>query len=144
MKPFRTYLLSLCILLLSGYNQLSAHTGRISYASPVKQSDCVKLNSGQNSSALNANSAAFGTEKQNSGHHRLNFSLFERTEKEEEEYEEFISFRKYLGSGNYPGFIFSTQTVEHFFNASQKIVPLYRCSSNTTSCRYLIFEVFRI
>jgi len=147
MKPFRTYLLSLCILLLSGCNQLFAHAEGTSYSSKenVEGSDCSSVNTVLNASASNTRSASFSPEKQNAGHHRLNFSFFERTEKEEEEYEEFVSFRKYLGSGNYyPSFIFSTQTIEHFFKASQKIVPPYRYFSYTLSCRYLLFEVFRL
>lgn len=136
-KPLVKYLLSLCILLLGGYSQLSAFcpnkTSNCYYTiKNLKSSGRISLDALQNIDALFIKPTSFGTEKQTE---KSNESLFEI-----EEDDESFAFKRHV-----KGFIYSTSfvfslTQGNFFSNNKGILPFYKYSSY----RYLIFQAFRI
>jgi hypothetical protein len=136
------YFLSPCILLLSGHGVLHAHTNQ----------DCIYYPS-ITIKALERSAHAGFTIVQNS----LNPMIWSVSSgKETENYDpkdllvyddnddKSASFKKRLRSRNTSASILYAQTPGHFFIYSKKILPFNMKFSDTSSHRYLTFQVFRI
>ena len=142
-KTLIKYLLSLCILLLSGYGHLSAHAYKEStFYAPLKNlqgSAQVSFDFVKNDQTFIIGSSSSGTEKEN--------CIIEATdikENEEEEYE-LISFKKHLASSNFFTAIFCALTFGYFYCTFKKILPFWNRLSYITSYRwYVVFQVFII
>ena len=128
--------LSLCILLLGGFSQLPAcpykESTLHSLVRNLKVPEDTSLGAAQNNEVFFIKPISFGTEKQND---RTNESLFEF-----EEDDELVSFKRHLKSSYCSFSIFFAQTLGHFFIYRKKIFSFY----TYLSCRYIIFQAFRI
>jgi hypothetical protein len=135
-KTFVKYLLSVCIL-LSGYVHLSAHQYHAFYT-PKKNRKGSELSTSGTDTSKNCGTlvviSSFGHEKQNDV---LNEPFIEN---EVEEDDESTSSRKHSGAIS----IFSSRSLAYFFKSSKKLAPYTTCLSNISSCRYIVFQVFRI
>ncbi len=138
-KALLKYLLSLSILLLSGYSQLTAHPYKEStFHSPIRN-----LNEAEHATCgIEQYDHSFIIKSSSPDEEKKNYKI-DVAENEVEEEDEIVFSRKHFQSGNYAASIFFAQTFKRFFNG-KKILPFYKYFSRTLSCRYLIFEAFRI
>jgi hypothetical protein len=144
MKNFLIRLfLSLCIVLLSGYSQLDAHTYQA----------CIPHSSTKNSKNLEQarfataqKSLAMITKPASSDRKKVTFKLKATEKNEEEEVEPAVtSSKKYLESSNYFSATFWAQALSYFFCYNKGILPVCKHLFNFPSPgRYLLFQVFRI
>jgi len=140
LKAYTKYLLSLCILLLSVYSQLYAHTYRdgISHSSLKNQinSEQARFGTGQNSPVLARKFVLSVTEKES-----LKIGVAEI----EEEDNKLISFKKYLKNSNYFSTVFYA-LVFGFLGLFLRIhLPSCKHSLNFPSYKlFLLFRVIRI
>lgn len=133
------FLLSLCILLLSGYSHLHAHAYQelSSYAliKNLKGSEHVSFRTVQNVQTFISSLSPSVTEK--------SFKV-EAAEIEEEENKS-VSFKKYLENSNYLTAVFYVLALAYFFRYIKTSLLFCKHFSYTLSQRrYLIFHVFRI
>jgi hypothetical protein len=133
-KALIKYLLSLCILLLCGYSQLSTYTYREStYNSPIKslkESEHASLGNEQQDQTFITPSSPSGTKK----HFTIDFAEIEIEEEEE-----------YLKGSNHFTAIFCALILGYFFRYI--INDLLLCKYFfyiLSNRRHLILQVFRI
>lgn len=139
-KALIKYLLSLCILLLGGYSQLSAHANEEGdFYSPIKNlkgSEQISIGPGQDGPTFILKPASSGTEK-------ASFTMDAAEIIEEKE--EWSSFIKYLADSYYFTVIYYALTFGYLCYFIKKYLPLSKQSFDFSSYRwYLIFQVFRI
>ena len=138
------YFLLLCVLLLSGYSQLSAHAhanGAYDSSSKLLQAlENAILHIDQEGQALVKDFVPSLWEKQ--------IFTIEATEEKEEEDAEFesISFRRHLKCSDYFAAVFCAQMRGYFFSYKRQILGFSMNLSYPSSDhrQYLIFQVFRI
>jgi hypothetical protein len=137
-KALPKYLILICVILLSGYGQSSAHQSRgvLNSLKSLKGTEHVCPVISRDEDALFFKSS-FNTENQK---YRLGVPFFEN---EEEEDDEPISLKKHFSTGSYPASISFAQNSGHFAS-SKKVLPFNGFFSYTSSSRYIVFQVFRI
>ena len=143
------FFLSLYILLLGGYSQLSAHPseGRDFYAliKNLKDAEQPNFDAEQDSTAFTLKAASSGTEKGSAKKTDV-AEIVEVEEEEEEEDDESISFKKDLNGSHYYAAIFYDHLPEYFCHLIKNRLSFCKPFSYFPSFRslYLIFRVFRI
>ncbi len=139
--PFK-YLLSLCILLVGGSAQLSAHfhkrTDNLRFpAKYVNRVEIARLaNAAQHSGCLVTTHALFSTATQDP---QLIEPLFE-----DQEDDDLSSFRKHLKNNHYVTSILFARAAGYFFSANAKNAHSQQEPFCSLPQRYLAFQVFRI
>jgi hypothetical protein len=137
-KALPKYLILICVVLLSGYGQLSAHQSRGALYSLKNlkgtEHTCPVITRDEDAFFFKS---SFNTENQK---YRLGVPFFEN---EEEEDDEPISLKKHFSNGNYLAFISFAQNSGQF-TSSKRVLPFNGFFSNTSSSRYILFQVFRI
>jgi hypothetical protein len=138
MKALPKYLILICVILLSGYGQLSAHQNRgiLSSLKSLKGEAHICPIIARDENALFFKSS-FNTENQK---YRLGVPFFEN---EEEEDDEPISLKKNFSSSTYSASISCAQNLGHLAS-NKKVLPFNWFFSYTSSSRYIVFQVFRI
>jgi len=139
-KAFIKYLLPLCIFLLSGMGQLSAHAqkGSAYYASSknLKGSAYARIGTAQPDLTTSIKSSLFNTKKVKN---RLAAAENEREE------DELITFKKNAESSDFFTAVFYTQVLEYLFSYQKSFLAFCKQFSYYSSHRwYLLFRVFRI
>jgi hypothetical protein len=141
-KSIVRYFLLLCVLLLSGHSQLSAHAfGNGTYDSSSKlprEHACSHID--QEGQALVTDFAPSLWEKQI-------FTIEATEEKEEDDAGSgSISFKRHLKGSDYFAAVFCAQVRGYFFSYKRQILAFSVDLSYPSSDhrRYLIFQVFRI
>jgi hypothetical protein len=140
-KALLKYLLSACILLLSGHSFLHAHANqdRIRHSS-IKNLETSALAGFcivQNSLTPMIRSLSSGREKENNDLNALVVC-------DNDDDDELISFKKHPGSSHYSASIFFAQTSGYFSGHGKKTTPSYQRFSYAPSYRHLVFRAFRI
>lgn len=137
-KALPKYLILICVILLSGYGQLSAHQSRGALYSLKNlkgtEHTCPVINRDEDALFFKS---SFNTENQK---YRLGVPFFEN---EEEEDDEPISFKKNFSNSTYSAFISCAQNLGHLAS-NKKVLPFNWFFSYTSSSRYIVFQVFRI
>ena len=138
-KVIAKYLLSFCILLLGGYNQLHAHKQKSSvhHVFTLNQ-ELVCAGTVQENDALFIKPASTSPSDKKNQHHKLRV-LFEN-----QEADELNSFRKYLKSDTYLTFSLSAQIPVCILDSYNSVLHGNNRISFSSSYRYLLFAVFRI
>jgi hypothetical protein len=138
MRAVIKHLLSLCFLLLCGYGQLYAHGYHAvnDFAMPEHASHGV--GSLPEFEATNTKFLSSRAEKEN-----LTLDIAEIEVRENEEEESNLS-KEYLTYGDYAAAVLIARALGHFSCYSKKISPRYKRFAYTPSCRYLVWQVFRI
>jgi len=138
-KALLKYLLSACILFLSGQGFLHAHTHQhYIHASSIKipgRPTRTGFGIVQNSVIATISSAG---EKEN--YELKPFVVCDDNDDDDE----LTSVKKHAGADHGSAPIFLAQTSGHFCIYSKKILPFYKHFSYTGSCRYLVFRAFRV
>lgn len=136
-KALPKYLILICVILLSGYGQLSAHQSRgvLNSVKCLKGAEhiCPVISRDEDSLFFKS---SFNTENQK---YRLGVPFFEN---EEEEDDEPISLKKHFNTGCYLASISFAQNSGHA--SSKKVLPFNGFFSYTSSSRHIVFQVFRI
>lgn len=87
----------------------------------------------------------YNTPASDKKHEVLKIDVTEVKEEEENEDEhDLIAFRKLLDSHHYLTSAFHILTSGYFSGSDTRLSPVYKHSSYTASCRYLVLLVFRI
>lgn len=135
------YVLSLCILLLSGYGQLHAHASRTSIHSSssgtVERSEQVSFEAPKNN---------LPSIRQLSAPDRPRISIIDAQEVREEDEHDLIPAKKkrQFGTDEFAA-VFCALTRGYFLSCIQEILPFFNFFSDTPSFRrHLILQVFRI
>lgn len=130
--------------LLSAFSQLDVRAGHdeIHHASP-ELSERTEGTTVGNSQLIA--SLLYDTPSSDKKHEVLKIDVTEVKEEEENEDEhDLISFRKHLDSHRYFISAFHALTSGYFSGGDNRLSPVYKHSSYTASCRYLVLLVFRI
>ncbi|MBT1706216.1 hypothetical protein [Chryseosolibacter indicus] len=137
MKAFVNYLLSLCILLVSGVGQFLCYANTSD--SLIQQS--LKGRSHADFRTKN-DSRFFVIKTSSSGKEKPTFKI-DATENEVEE-DEVTSSKKQLEDADYAHAILFTQILGWFFSQSKQVLPFCKSYSCNSSDLYLVFQVLRI
>lgn len=131
------YLLSLCILLLSGYSQLLAHEYHISSPGLCERIEQPGVDLGANSASSVKRLAASETQR---------ILFIDAVEGKDEDEHDFISAKKkHLDNPEYYATVFCALTRGYFQRCIQEILPFSGCFSDASPFRrHLILQVFRI
>ena len=141
-KALLTYFLSLSILLLSGYSQLSACAHELStYYSPATnsiKSVPTSVGAAPHEQALLSKPPSSGTEK--------HLTIDTAQVIEEKEDDESTHFKKYVASSHYFTTLFHALSYEYFLHYLKTRLSSYKPFSYGSSSEslYLVFRVFRI
>jgi hypothetical protein len=130
---------------LSGFSQLDVRAGHdeIHQASSElseRSKDPVAADNDQLMASF-----FFNTSSSDKKHEVFKLDVTEvREEEENEDEHDLLSLRKHLDSHHYFASAFHALTSGYFTGSDTRLSPVYKHSSYTVSCRYLVLLVFRI
>lgn len=145
LKALPKYLLFGFIFLLGGSRSLFAHTQKIS--SPGASVETFESTitatsiSFQNSDTFPVSYAALDPEKQDC---EISEPVLMSEENDNDDDDKLIVSKRHFDNSYYSTSVFLSQTPVLSFNDDKKMEPFYKQLNYTSSCRYILFEVFRI
>ncbi len=139
-KAFKTFLLTLCILLLSGYGQLFAHAlEQSTFTSSLKSLNRDELASKGSIQTIHSSSISFPT----SGTTKSKHKQIVTAEYESEE-NEFFALKKFLQNNDFIAAVLYTFISAFLFRYFGKLLPIGKQLLQFSCKRYILIQVFRI